>query len=99
LFRIDRIEQYVLSEHERINERSTRLLQHDGDGLTTSELEHFTHPSFNVLGRVFELSVEPLAISIDDVDVVLLVSPIHSDEQARLCGLLVHGSIPSSNGE
>ena len=32
--------------------------------------------------------MESLAISIDDIDVVFLVSPIRSDEQARLCGSL-----------
>ena len=99
LLGVDRVEQYILAEHERINERTARLLQHDGDRLPAGELEHLGDPGVNALGRVLELPMRSLALSIDDIDVVFLAGPVHSDKQARLCGGLIHDPTPPNNSE
>jgi hypothetical protein len=70
------------------------LLKHDGNGPSTSELEHVGHPSVDALGGMRNLLVESFALAIDGVTVMLLIRPVDSDEQsgsaATLSGGVVH---------
>lgn len=97
LLGIDGKEQHVFSEHEGMHQWSAGLFQHDGDRLPVRKLEHFCDPLVDRFRGVWNLLMESLAISIDNVAIMFLVGSVDADEQARRVGLLVHDFAPSIN--